>query len=190
MFKLWFFWKKPIVFQKKTIFLKIVELSNFSVECDWISNIFQHVQKLRIRKQDWLFGKKLKFLKTAKSTKFAVECNWISRFSVNVQNLSFLLKKKHGFFDKFLEIFKTSGISQIALQCNWNSENSQNVDKIGVFWKKFFEFFSRLIFFLQKNRYRYRIWTNMRLKIWKFPKRSNLDFLKKDRWVFRKKGNF
>ena len=101
-----------------------------------------------------------------------------------------MLKKKHGFFDKFLEIFKTAGISQIALQCNWNSENSQNVDKIGVFWKKFFEFFSRLIFFLQKNRYRYRIWTNMRLKIWKFPKRSNLDFLKKRQMGFSKKRKF
>ena len=52
----------------------------------------------------------------------------------------------------------------------------------GFFWKRFF--------FSEKNRYRYRIRTNMPLKFWKFPKRSNLDFLKKDRWVFRKKRKF
>ena len=45
--------------QKNPIFQKIDEGSEFAVESDWISNISQHVQRMRFRKQDWLMGKKL-----------------------------------------------------------------------------------------------------------------------------------
>ena len=47
--------------KKNPIFQKIDKGSKFSVDCDWISDIFQHVQKLRFLKQDWVFGKKLEF---------------------------------------------------------------------------------------------------------------------------------
>ena len=38
--------------KKYPIFQKNDKGSKFAVECDWISNISQHVQKLRFRKQD------------------------------------------------------------------------------------------------------------------------------------------
>ena len=80
--------------KKNPIFQKIDKGSKFSVECDWISDIFQHVQKLRFRKQYLLFGKKSWVsLKAAKSSQFDAECNGISKFSLNVQDLGFLLKK-------------------------------------------------------------------------------------------------
>ena len=45
--------------QKKPIFQKNDTGSEFAVECDWVSNISQHVQKMRFRKQGWLLGRKL-----------------------------------------------------------------------------------------------------------------------------------
>ena len=78
--------KKQIGFQKETIFSKIVELSQISVEGDWISGFSQHVQKLRFQKQDWLIGKKSWVsLKTAKSSHSDAECNRINKFSLSVQ---------------------------------------------------------------------------------------------------------
>ena len=47
-----FFWKwMGFSETKNPIFRKIDKGSNFAVECDWISNISQHVQKLWFRKQ-------------------------------------------------------------------------------------------------------------------------------------------
>ena len=43
--------------KKNPIFQKIDKGSEFSVGCDWNSNISQHVQRMRYRKQDWLLGK-------------------------------------------------------------------------------------------------------------------------------------
>ena len=45
--------------KKNPIFWKIDKGSEFAVKCDWISNISQHLQRMRFRKQDWLSGKKL-----------------------------------------------------------------------------------------------------------------------------------
>ena len=48
-------------FSQKNVptFQKIDKGSEFAVECDWISNNSQHVQKMRFRKQGWLLGRKL-----------------------------------------------------------------------------------------------------------------------------------
>ena len=60
--KLGVFFKKWICFfEKNPIFQKSHKGSKFAVECDWISDIFQHVTKKRFRKQDWLFGRILEF---------------------------------------------------------------------------------------------------------------------------------
>ncbi len=83
-------------FEKNPIFRKSDKGSKFAEECDWDSDISQHVTKkeisktrLAIRKTSWVS------LKTAKSSQFDAECNRYSKFSVNVQNLGFLLKKNY-----------------------------------------------------------------------------------------------
>ena len=49
--------------KKYPIFQKIDKSSKFAVECDWISNISQYVQKLRFRKQDGYSEKNLEVFK-------------------------------------------------------------------------------------------------------------------------------
>ncbi len=80
--------------EKNLVFQKNDKGSKFAVECDWLSDISQHVTKkeisettLVIRKNSWVS------LKTAQSSQFDAECKRYSKFSLNVQNLGFLLKK-------------------------------------------------------------------------------------------------
>ena len=63
--KLVFFLKKWMGFSEKKypIFQETDKGSKFAVECDWISNISQHVRKLRFRKQDGYSEKNFEVLK-------------------------------------------------------------------------------------------------------------------------------
>ncbi len=134
-------------FEKNPIFRKSDKGSKFAEECDWDSDISQHVTKkeisktrLAIRKTSWVS------LKTAKSSQFDAECNRYSKFSLKVQNLGFLLKKINGIFDKFLDICKITKNSIVALQGHWKNKVSQNVQKL-VLLNKLNVFFEKKLWF-------------------------------------------
>ena len=133
--------------------------------------------------------KTLRFLKTAKCRNFAVECNWISRFSLKVQKVRIFVEKTYmGFSIKPLSFLKSLKVAKLHYNATGTAKVLKTLKKL-VFFEKLFEFFWRIVF-LPKKSLQYRICTNMRLKFWKFSKRSNLDFLKEDKWVFRKRGKF
>ena len=130
------------------------------------------VNKMVIRRKIW------RFLKTAKCRKFLVECNWINRFSLNVQKFRIFVEKKYmGLSIKLLIFLKSLKVAKLHYNASETAKTLKTLKKFVVLKKKF-RFFRGRTFFIKKNRYMYPICTKMRLNFWKFPKRSNLDFLK------------
>ena len=119
-------------------------------------------------------------LETTKGSNFAAESNRFSKFSPNVQILGFSLKKIQkymGISIKFLNFSKSLKVAKLHYNASETAKTLKTWKKL-VFFEKIFVIFWGRIFFFQKNRHRYQTCTKMRLKIWTFPKRSNLVFLK------------